>query len=74
VGSDDAGREVVNPPECGLAAHPDHRDDLVESITRLLTPGAEWDAWSRNARQRHAEKFTALAFQQRLVRALWPAG
>ncbi|MGH7470262.1 MAG: glycosyltransferase family 4 protein [Longimicrobiales bacterium] len=71
VGSEDAGREVVNPPECGLSASADRADSLVESIGRLLTPGAEWDAWSRNALRRHAERYTAAAFQERLVRTLW---
>jgi glycosyltransferase involved in cell wall biosynthesis len=72
VGISDAGREVVNPPETGLAADPADPQALSEAITRLLTPGAEWDAWSRRARQRHAELYTAEAFQNRLVHALWP--
>jgi glycosyltransferase involved in cell wall biosynthesis len=71
VGSDDAGREVVNPPECGLAARAEQAESLVESIARLLTPGAEWEHWSRNALRRYAERYTAAAFQDRLVRALW---
>ncbi len=71
VGSDDAGREVVNPPECGLAANPDQPASLLEAIVRLLTPGPEWDAWSHNARSRHAQRYTAVAFQERMLRALW---
>ncbi len=72
VGVADAGREVVNPPEAGLAADPDDPRSLSESIVRLLTPGAEWDAWSRAASMRHAQLYTARAFQQRLVASLWP--
>ncbi|HSL70314.1 MAG TPA: glycosyltransferase family 4 protein [Longimicrobiales bacterium] len=72
VGIADAGREVVNPPEAGLAADPADPQALGEAIVRLLTPGAEWDGWSRRARTRHAELFTATAFQQRLLAALWP--
>ena len=72
VGTSDAGREVVNPPEAGLAADPADPQALSEAITRLLTPGPEWESWSRRGRQRHAELYTAEAFQDRLVRALWP--
>ncbi len=71
VGEHDAGREVVNPPECGLAADPANGDALAASIVRLLTPGEEWDRWSQNAVKRYAERYTAAAFQHRLVRALW---
>jgi phosphatidylinositol alpha-1,6-mannosyltransferase len=72
VGVADAGREVVNPPEAGLAANPADPQGLSEAIVRLLTPGQEWDAWSRRARTRHAQLFTATAFQHRLLAALWP--
>ena len=72
VGVSDAGREVVNPPETGLAADQDDAQALGEAIVRLLTPGPEWDGWSQRARQRHADLYTAEAFQRRLVSALWP--
>jgi glycosyltransferase involved in cell wall biosynthesis len=71
VGSYDAGREVVNPPECGLAADPDQPSGLADAIVRLLTAGPEWDTWNANALQRYGERYTAAAFQKRLVRALW---
>lgn len=62
----DAGRAVVNPPEAGLAANPNDADALERAVVRLLTPGEEWDAWSRAARKRYAEHFTAAQFQKRL--------
>jgi glycosyltransferase involved in cell wall biosynthesis len=71
VGSDDAGREVINPPECGLAAHPDQPAALLDAIARLLSASTEWETWSRNALSRYSRRFTASAFQERLVRALW---
>jgi phosphatidyl-myo-inositol dimannoside synthase len=66
----DAGREVVNPPEAGLAADPGDPQALAESVCRLLTPGAEWDRWSAQGRLRYERQFTAHHFQQRLVEAL----
>jgi len=70
----DAGREVVNPPDAGLAADPDNPRDLAEAISRLLTPGPEWDAWSRQARARYESRFTARHFQERLIAALESLG
>lgn len=68
----DAGREVVNPPEAGLAVNPGDPEALANAICRLLTPGPEWDAWSLHARRRYEENFTAAHFQQRLIAALEP--
>ena len=62
----DAGREVVEPPRAGLAANPDNPDELADAIARLLTPGAEWESWSRSARQHYESAFTAAHFQRRL--------
>jgi phosphatidylinositol alpha-1,6-mannosyltransferase len=70
VSTVDAGREVVNPPEAGLAADPNDSRALVEAISELLTPGPEWNAWSRRARARYEAHFTARHFQDRLVAAL----
>lgn len=66
----DAGREVVNPPEAGLAVDPGDTEALAEAIYRLLTPGPEWDRWSVQARRRYESRFTARHFQERLVSAL----
>lgn len=70
VSTVDAGLEVVNPPEAGLAADPSDRDQLADSVCRLLTEGPEWEQWSQRARLRYEERFTAAHFQQRLRTAL----
>ena len=66
----DAGREVVNPPEAGLAVNPDDTQALAAALLRLLTPGNEWSQWSVQARRRYESQFTARHFQERLVGAL----
>jgi len=70
VSAVDAGREVVNPPEAGLAADLDQTDNLVGAICELLQPGPRWDNWSANARRRYEAAFTAKHFQERLISAL----
>ena len=71
VSNIDAGREVVNPPEAGLAIDPDNPTELVDAIQRLLRPGPEWDQWSARARTRYEHQFTSEHFQHRLVTALF---
>ena len=66
VSRSDAGREVVNPPEAGLAADPENREDLVTALSRLLTGGAEWDAMASGARRRYEALYTETAFVARL--------
>jgi phosphatidylinositol alpha-1,6-mannosyltransferase len=66
----DAGREVINPPEAGLAVDPADTRRVADAVSRLLTPGEEWDGWSIRARRRYEERFTAVHFEQRLVAAL----
>jgi phosphatidylinositol alpha-1,6-mannosyltransferase len=73
VGDRDGGREVVNPPEAGLAVDPDDPSQLAAAVTRLLTSGPEWDCWSHQARRRYESQFTARHFQQRLNEALFAA-
>ncbi len=68
----DAGREVVNPPEAGLAADPARPEELADAVCRLLEPGPRWDAWSAQARRRYETLFTAEHFQDRLMAALVP--
>jgi glycosyltransferase involved in cell wall biosynthesis len=70
VSTVDAGREVVNPPEAGLAADPGNQQSLSDAICRLITPGLEWDLWSARARERYERYFTASHFQERLSNAL----
>lgn len=67
----DAGREVVNPPEAGLAANPDDEDQLAASLVRLLADGPEWQLWSRQAQLRYERNYTAAHFQNRLLAALF---
>lgn len=70
VSSLDAGPEVVNPPEAGLAADPGKPRELAEALTRLVSSGPEWDRWSAQARRRYERCFTARHFQERLLAAL----
>jgi len=67
----DAGREVVNPPEAGLAVDPDNNEELVNAVCRLLTDGAQWQQWSSQARRSYEENYTAQHFQRRLLAALF---
>ena len=66
----DAGREVVNPPEAGLAVDPRRSDEVADGLVRLLTPGPEWDRWSEAARARYASWYTREHFERRLMDAL----
>ena len=70
VSNMDAGREVVQPPQAGLAVDPGNGSELCSALIRLLTPGTEWDHWSRQARDRFEANFTAASFQSRLACAL----
>jgi len=66
----DAGREVVAPPEAGLAVDPANPQALADALIRLLTPGPQWERWSAQARSRYEGAFTAQHFQARLAAAL----
>lgn len=70
VSTIDAGREVVNPPEAGLAADPDQSSQLVSTLCKLLARDSDWTMWSRQARLRYGRSFTAKHFQDRLLSAL----
>jgi phosphatidylinositol alpha-1,6-mannosyltransferase len=70
VGTQDAGCEVVAPPEAGIAVDAAARGELVAGVVRLLTPGDEWDRWSAQARRRYESNFTARHFKQRLLDCL----
>ena len=71
VSAVDGGREVVKPPEAGLAVDPDEPRALAEALCRLLRPGPEWERWSRQAQARYEACFTARHFQDRLLSALF---
>ena len=66
----DAGREVVNPPEAGLAVDPNDKAELTDALLRLLGDSSEWRNWSISARQRYEQNYTAGHFQERLVKAM----
>ncbi len=70
VSTVDAGREVVNPPEAGLAVDPNNLDQVAEGTLRLLSAGSEWERWSAQARVRYESQFTAAHFHQRLLAAI----
>ena len=70
VSNSDAGREVVNPPEGGLAVDVGNTVALADAIVRLLTGGEEWQRWSAAARRRYEAQFTAMYFQERLRAAV----
>ncbi|MDH3445645.1 MAG: glycosyltransferase family 4 protein [Deltaproteobacteria bacterium] len=70
VSTRDAGREVVAPPEAGLAADPADSRSLTDAICRLLSPGPEWERLSVGARHRYDNYFTASHFRDRLMSAL----
>jgi phosphatidylinositol alpha-1,6-mannosyltransferase len=67
----DAGREIVNPPEAGLAVDPSNPRQVAEATLRLLKPGPEWRDWSISARRRYETNFTVGHFQQRLIMSLF---
>jgi phosphatidyl-myo-inositol dimannoside synthase len=70
----DAGREVVNPPEAGLAVDPADAASLTSAIVRLMTDTTEWRRMSDAAQRRYDMQFTAWHFQQRLITALQEIG
>jgi phosphatidylinositol alpha-1,6-mannosyltransferase len=71
VSNCDAGQEVVQPPEAGLAVDPKDAPALTDAVCRLLTPGAEWEQWSQAARRRYEEHYTAAQYRRRLLQALF---
>lgn len=71
VSTADAGREVVNPPEAGLAVDVNDSEQLADAICTLLSYGPGWQEWSARARQRYEKSFTAEHFRRRLISALF---
>jgi phosphatidyl-myo-inositol dimannoside synthase len=70
VSNQDAGQEVINPPEAGLAIDPADIPACAQAVTRLLSDGPEWKQWSANAKRRYTEQFTEAAYHRRLAAAL----
>ncbi|HEY6804111.1 MAG TPA: glycosyltransferase family 4 protein [Pyrinomonadaceae bacterium] len=68
VSDADAGREVVNPPEAGLAVDPRDSISLTNAICELLEAR---NGFAQSARQRYESNFTAERFQKRLSNALF---
>ena len=66
----DAGREVVNPPEAGLAVDPASSKDIADQVCQLLSVDSRWHEWSFRAQWRYQSYFTARHFQERLMSAL----
>lgn len=65
----DAGREVVRPPEAGLAVDPSNGAALSASICRLLRASDEWEQWSRRSQELYDQEFTEQAFKHRFADA-----
>jgi phosphatidylinositol alpha-1,6-mannosyltransferase len=65
----DAGREVVHPPEGGLAVDPDRTGELAGALAQLLS-GDAWPGRSRAAKERFEALYTAAAHRSRLLAAL----
>jgi phosphatidylinositol alpha-1,6-mannosyltransferase len=70
VSQSDAGREVVAPPEAGIAVNVEDRTAIAAALVQLMRDGHHWKTLSQNARRRYETQFTADRFQCRLVRAL----
>ncbi len=68
----DAGREIVAPPQAGLAADPDQHEVLAGVVCDLLGGDSRWQEWSAAAQIRYVQHFTGRQFQDRLRAALVP--
>jgi phosphatidylinositol alpha-1,6-mannosyltransferase len=71
VSTVDSGREVVNPPEAGLAVSREDPNAIADAVISLMTSGAAWTRWSSQARARYEAEFTAGRFHERLLAALF---
>lgn len=70
VSQSDAGREVVAPPDAGIAVDVEDRMAVAAALVPLLREGDRWRTLSQNARRRYEAHFTAAHFQHRLMRTL----
>jgi phosphatidyl-myo-inositol dimannoside synthase len=62
----DAGREVVNPPESGVAVDVRDTEAVTKGVVRLLGDGQDWRNWSAAARHRYEANYTTAHFVERL--------
>jgi phosphatidylinositol alpha-1,6-mannosyltransferase len=62
----DAGREVVNPPESGVAVDVHDSEAVTMGVVRLLSDGQDWRNWSAAARHRYEANYTTAHFVERL--------
>jgi phosphatidylinositol alpha-1,6-mannosyltransferase len=67
----DAGKEVVNPPEAGLAVDLGDPAQIAAATLKLLGSGPDWDQISARAKHRYESRFTATHFENRLLLALF---
>ena len=54
----DAGKEVVQPPRCGLAVDANDTNAVADAVVQLMTLGRPWEEWSANAKARYDENYT----------------
>lgn len=73
VSTSDAGREVIAPPQAGLAVDVTNPDEIAAALIELLKANAAWRQMSNNARCRYEALFTAAHFQRRLLDAVFGA-
>jgi len=67
----DAGREVVGPPDTGLAADMDNQTHLADAVSMLLERDPQWELWAFKAKQRYNNRFTSAHFQKRLLEVVF---
>lgn len=70
VSDEDAGREVVNPPEAGIAVKQNDLEAMAQSLVFLLGDSEERRDMGHRAKARYDGRFTRGHFQERFLRAL----
>ncbi len=70
VSDEDAGREVVDPPDSGIAVNQKDGAALARALIFLLGDSAERKEMGLRAKKRYDERFTLKHYQQRLVNAI----
>ncbi|MFO0935061.1 MAG: glycosyltransferase family 4 protein [Gemmataceae bacterium] len=70
VSNQDAAREVVLPPQAGLAVDPGDLTAMALAMSALLSPGPAWDELSKSSRMLYESQFTASHFIDRLRKAV----